>query len=137
MADDKREILQKLQELLAMDNSDKEYLVDALLKDKEVKQQISSRLVTVVENMINHEDSNNVIKNVIGKIVENQMKEALQSYKDVFLEEIEQQYIKAKQDVSNDILAKADEYSSKVEGELKAVLATEVATALYDKMTSK
>lgn len=137
MADDKKEILRKLEELLSMDNSDKEYLIDGLLKDREIKDKVSESLIKVVENMIKHEDSNNVIKNLIGKIVEKQLLRFTIKHLESTLEEVSKEYSDKRLDVSKDINNQAQTFSSKVENELRAVLATDVATALYEQLSSK
>lgn len=133
----KNDILQKLEELLALDNSDKEYLVDAILKNNEIKQKISERFTSIIDNIINYEDSNNLIKESFSKIVNEKMRSFIEEKMMDMESHMSDAFINAQVGIKNDIETKASDYAGKVEQELKNVLATEVATHLFHILSNK
>jgi len=132
----KNDIISALEQLMAMDNSDKEYLVNTLIKDPDIKSTMKDMLTKAIADKL-ESDSNKMVKSIIEQTVSKEFSAEIAKHKKEFDDFVSQTTDNQKTLMVEDIRNQAEKFSKTVEQELKNVLASEVAIQLYDMLSNK
>ena len=132
----KNDIISALEQLMAMDNSDKEYLVNTLIKDPDIKSTMKDMLTKAIADKL-ESDSNKMVKSIIEQTVSKEFSAESAKNKKEFDDFVSQTTDNQKTLMVEDIRNQAEKFSKTVEQELKNVLASEVAIQLYDMLSNK
>lgn len=132
----KNDIINALEQLMAMDNSDKEYLVNILIKDPGIKSTMKDMLTKAIADKL-ESDSNKMVKSIIEQMVSKEFSAEIAKHKKEFDDFVSQTTADQKTLMVEDIRNQAERFSKTVEQELKNVLASEVAIQLYDMLSNK
>jgi len=134
----KNDIINALEQLMAMDNSDKEYLVNILIKDPDIKSTMKNVLANAIAVKLDSDsDSNKMVKSIIEQTVSKEFSAEIAKHKKEFDDFLSQTIDNQKTLMVEDIRNQAEYFSKTVEQELKNVLASEVAIQLYDMLSNK
>lgn len=134
----KNDIINALEQLMAMDNSDKEYLVNILIKDPDIKSTMKNVLANAIAVKLDSDnDSNKMVKSIIEQTVSEEFSVEIAKHKKEFDDFLSQTISNQKTLMVEDIRNQAEKFSKTVEQELKNVLASEVAIQLYDMLSNK
>lgn len=132
----KDEVLRKLEELLALDNSDKEYLVETLLRDRDIKNIVGDKLSQVVDNLFK-QDNNQIINTAIQNIIEASFAPTFNAKMDQIKNQISaiaNNQVASSYTIMEEV---SKDFANKVENKLNEILHQEVSTHLFEILSNK
>ena len=135
--DNRSDILRRLEELMALDNSDKRYLIDSLLQNKEIRDAVVARLTSVIQGLMADNSDDNFVYKVIGDSVKAKTEAIVSTYSQEFDATVQKEFVDATVNSINTVKQKSAEFAGRVEDELRSVLATDVAASLYETLCNK